>query len=518
MKNKAKNRKNPPKNKTAPRWMLLVTIFITGNVIMMLEIVGTRIVGPYFGVGIYVWSALITVTLLALSTGYWIGGKWADAKGRPEFLFKTILTAGVFIFLIPVIRNPVLIYSGEFDVRGGVLMGSMMLFGPPLFLLGIVSPYATKLFTEQFEKLGSRVGLLYAVSTLGSFFGTINIGFYMIPNFHISTILFVLGTTLLIMPTAYAVVYKRKQYTFLVLTFIATAVLLCFFAVTSSQKQTGERKILYKTNSFYGEIKVTQQQHLRILLVDGVAQSGENYLTHEALPSYIETIRDSVRVYHPDAKNALIIGLGGGNIVHALLKDNILVDVVEIDKKIITVAEQFFSINPARIDITATDGRLFVRKCKKKYDAVVLNAYSGETFPAHMLTKEFFAEVTSILNPAGLVILNFYGYVEGPQRFAGASVYATLKYNYDWCRAFFKAPRQTPSNIVFVAGSGQTVPSRPDRSAMRRLTSHSVSIDGWESALVCSDDYNPIEFMNRIVYIQWRQAVMKHLGPDLLLH
>lgn len=226
--------------------------------------------------------------------------------------------------MIPVIRNPVLIYSGEFGVRGGVLMGSMMLFGPPLFLLGIVSPYATKLFTEQFEKLGSRVGLLYAVSTLGSFFGTINIGFYMIPNFHISTILFVLGTALLIMPIAYAVVYKRKQYTFLVLTFIATSVLLCFFAVTSSQKQTGERKILYNTNSFYGEIKVTQQQHLRILLVDGIAQSGENYLTHKALPSYIETIRDSVRVYHPDAKNAIVIGLGGGNIVHALLKDNIL--------------------------------------------------------------------------------------------------------------------------------------------------------------------------------------------------
>ncbi|MEJ2157764.1 MAG: fused MFS/spermidine synthase [Desulfobacteraceae bacterium] len=359
VKNKTKNRKNTQKNKPAPRWMLLVTIFITGNVVMMLEIVGTRVVGPYFGVGIYVWSALITVTLLALSTGYWIGGKWADANGHPEFLFKTILTAGVFIFLVPVIRNPVLIYSGEFDVRGGVLMGSMMLFGPPLFLLGIVSPYAAKLFTEQFEKLGARVGLLYAVSTLGSFFGTINIGFYMIPNYHISTILFVLGTTLLIMPAAYAVVSKRKRYSFFVLTCISAATLLCYLAATSSQKQTGERKILYKTNSFYGEIKVTQQRDLRILLVDGVAQSGENYLTHEALPSYIETIRDSVRIFHPNAKNALVIGLGGGNIVHALIKDNILVDVVEIDKKIIFVAEKFFSINPARIKITETDGRLF---------------------------------------------------------------------------------------------------------------------------------------------------------------
>jgi len=497
--------------------MLLVTMFISGNVIMMLEIVGTRVVGPYFGVGIYVWSALITVTLLALSGGYWLGGMWADAKGRPEFLFLTIMAAGVFTFLIPVIRNPVLVFSGEFGVRGGVLVGSLIMFGPPLFLLGVVSPYATKLFTEQFEKLGSRVGMLYAVSTIGSFMGTLNIGFYLIPNFHLSTILFVIGSSLMVMPIAYAVVRKRGSYSISVFFCIAAAAMLCFFAVTSPAKVSGDRKILYKTNSFYGEIKVTQQKNFRMLLVDGIAQSGENSLTHEALPGYIGTIRDSVRAFHPEAQNALVIGLGGGNIVHALLKENIRIDIVEIDQKIIDVAETYFSIDPERTNATATDGRLFVRRCKKTYDAVILNTYSGETFPTHMLTKEFFGEVKHILSPGGLLILNFYGDVDGPQREASASVYATLRHHYKWCRAFFKAPRKTSSNIVFVAGIRRPSPELNNRAAWRRLESHRVVFHGWEEALVCSDDYNPIEFMNRTVYTQWRQDVMEYLGADVLL-
>lgn len=500
-----------------PRWILLVTIFITGNVIMMLEIVGTRVVGPYFGVGIYVWSALITVTLLALSGGYWIGGKWADAKGRPEFLFLTIMVAGVFTFLIPVIRSPVLVFTGAFGVRGGVLLGSMILFGPPLFMLGIVSPYATKLFTEQFEKLGSRVGVLYAISTLGSFIGTLNIGFYLIPNFHLNTILFLLGSTLLVMPIVYAVISRRKPYGVMVLVCIAASGILGYLAAASGSNLTGDRKILYKANSFYGEIKVTQQNQTRILLVDGIAQSGENVLTHEALPGYIRTIRDAVRAYHSDAQSALVIGLGGGNIVHTLLKDDISVDIVEIDRKIIDVAEKFFAIDPDRTPATATDGRLFVRRCKKKYDVVVLNTYAGETFPTHMLTREFFGEVKRILTSDGLVLLNFFGNVSGPQRAASASVYATLRQHYPWCHAYFKAPPETSSNIVFTAGIRDAAPKPTNRGVWRGLESQRVVFHGWEKALVCSDDYNPIEFMNRSVYTQWRQEVMKHLGPDLLL-
>ncbi len=492
-------------------------MFITGNVIMMLEIVGTRVVGPYFGVGIYVWSALITVTLLALSCGYWLGGRWADAKGRPELLFLTIMASGVVTFLIPVIRNPVLVFSGEFGVRGGVLVGSLIMFGPPLFLLGIVSPYATKLFTEQFEKLGSRVGMLYAVSTLGSFIGTLNIGFYLIPDFHLTTILIAIGACLFVMPIGYTVVCRRKPYLLMVLVCIAAAAALCFSAVTPDDKISGERKILYKTNSFYGEIKVTQQKHLRMLLVDGIAQSGENYLTHAALPRYIATIRDACHAFHPDVQTALVIGLGGGNIVHALQKDDIRVDIVEIDQKIIDVAEEYFAIDPVRTNAVATDGRLYVRRCKKKYDAVVLNTYSGETFPSHMLTKEFFGEVKNILSPGGLVMLNFYSNVDGPQRKAGASVYATLRHHYKWCRVFFKAPPKTSSNIVFVAGDSHTPSEMRNRAAWRRLESHRVVFQGWETALVCSDDYNPIEFMNRAVYTKWRQDVMNHLGSDLLL-
>jgi hypothetical protein len=84
-----------------PAWWLLVTAFVTGSAVMMLEVVGTRVVGPFYGVGLYVWSALITVTLLALAGGYWLGGKWADQRRHPDVLFLILLIAALLILAVP---------------------------------------------------------------------------------------------------------------------------------------------------------------------------------------------------------------------------------------------------------------------------------------------------------------------------------------------------------------------------------------------------------------------------------
>jgi predicted membrane-bound spermidine synthase len=504
--------------KIAP-WFLLATIFITGNVIMMLEVVGTRVVGPFFGVGIYVWSALITVTLLALAAGYWLGGLWADSRRQPEFLYLTILLSAVITLLIPVWRNPVLTFAGQFGVRGGVLVGSSLLFGPPLFLLGIVSPYATKLFTDQFEKLGSRVGLLYAISTLGSFLGTLTMGFYLIPTFNLRTILLALGLTLLLMPACYFLLYRRQKtgvaMTLLALVLAGAAAML----TAGPQPLRNERvKLVYKTTSFYGEIKVVDFGQQRLLLVDGVTQSGELSNTHQATPQYVKDMDQLIKRFQPQGRRALVIGLGGGNMIHALLARGFQVDVVEIDPKIYDVATRFFGVDPQQVHITLEDGRRFVRSCREQYDVVVCNTFTGETFPSHLLTREFFAEVNRILAPGGITALNFVGYIQGPHRFASASVFATLQSANQWCEAYFRDSKEKFGNIDFIAGRTPAVAEPAADPVWQDLKTHRVEIHGADQAVVCTDDYNPVEFLNRVTYRRWRQMVIDYVGADVLLN
>ncbi|MEW6517110.1 MAG: fused MFS/spermidine synthase [candidate division FCPU426 bacterium] len=509
---------SPERTSVSP-WFLMTTIFITGNVVMMLEVVGTRVVGPYFGVGIYVWSALITVTLLALAAGYWLGGLWADNRRRPEFLYLAILLAAAATLLIPVLRNPVLTFAGQFGVRGGVLVGSTLLFGLPLFLLGMVSPYATKLFTDQFEKLGSRVGLLYAVSTLGSFLGTITMGFYLIPHFNLRVILLSLGLTLLLMPALYFLVYRRQKLgmamTLLALGLAGAAALL---SANSTVIRNDRVKLVYKTTSFYGEIKVVDFGAQRLLLVDGVTQSGELAATHQATPPYVKDMDLLISRFNPQARQALVLGLGGGNMIHALLDRGLEVDVVEIDPKIFDVATRFFGVDPRRAHITLNDGRRFIRACGKKYDVVVCNTFSGESFPTHMLTREFFEEVNRILAPNGIVALNFVGYIQGPHRAASASVFATLKSANVWCGAYFRDSKEKFGNIDFVAGRGPIPPEPADDPAWQDLKTRQVEIYGADQAVVCTDDYNPVEFLNRVTYRRWRQMVIDYVGADVLLN
>ena len=107
---------------------LYIVVSISGASVLALEILGTRILGPFYGVSLFLWSALITVTLAALSAGYAIGGRWAD-KGATIFRFCSLLMgAGLWILLIPLIKRPLLFIAEPFGLRFAVLAAAFILF------------------------------------------------------------------------------------------------------------------------------------------------------------------------------------------------------------------------------------------------------------------------------------------------------------------------------------------------------------------------------------------------------
>ena len=114
---------------------IYAAVIVCGAAVLAIEMLGTRILGPFYGVSLYLWSALISVTLAALSLGYAIGGRWAD-RGPTLQRFATVIgLAGLWISLIPWLRGPVLTVAEPLGLRAAVLLGATLLFFPPLAFL-----------------------------------------------------------------------------------------------------------------------------------------------------------------------------------------------------------------------------------------------------------------------------------------------------------------------------------------------------------------------------------------------
>jgi len=175
---------------------LYVSVSVSGASVLAVEILGTRIIGPFYGVDLFLWSALISVTLAALAAGYWLGGRWADrgpTMGRFSALF---VAAGLWLVLLPILRGAAIEIARPLGHRAALLSAAAMLFFPPLAILGMVSPYALKLRVRSVGEVGRSAGNLYAVSTLASVAAALLVGFVLVPNFGVKSIASAIGIIL----------------------------------------------------------------------------------------------------------------------------------------------------------------------------------------------------------------------------------------------------------------------------------------------------------------------------------
>ena len=181
------------------RAVLPLIVFVSGAVVMVFELAGSRVVGPYFGTSLFVWTSLIGIILGSLSIGYYVGGRLADRVPSYERLSFILLLAAAGVTGALIFKDILLtmLQSAEVDVRTSVVLAAIILFSPASILLGMVSPYAVKLSLRELAHSGRTVGNLYALSTVGSIVGTFLAGFYLIPHFGTNRLLAILVCVLI---------------------------------------------------------------------------------------------------------------------------------------------------------------------------------------------------------------------------------------------------------------------------------------------------------------------------------
>jgi len=189
---------NTDSNSKLQTSLVMVLAFIAGFIIMSIELLGGRILAPYFGSSIYVWGSVITVFMLSLSVGYLTGGKLS--LHNPNLVTYGTFFGGAAVLLIPLIlwANPIMetLFLQIEDPRYGSLVVSMILFFIPTAILGMIAPYSVRLLVQSTHGSGHVAGKLYFISTLGSALGTLATSFYLVLWFEVNQILITMFITL----------------------------------------------------------------------------------------------------------------------------------------------------------------------------------------------------------------------------------------------------------------------------------------------------------------------------------
>jgi spermidine synthase len=487
---------------TMKNFFLYFVVSVGGAAVLAIELLGTRILGPFYGVSIFLWSALISVTLIALSAGYFIGGSLADRFPSLPRLCVLVAAAGIWVVIIPLLKHPVLSLAETFGLRWAVLCSAFVLFFPPLALLGIISPYAVKLKTQSLDVVARSAGTLYAVSTLASVVAALVTGFYLIPNFGIVHLTMCVGIILLLTAVVGFVLHRKMKAASVGATLTLLAGVL--LATSTLERPDPSKGLLAVVQSPYAELRVLDIDDTRDLLIDGAIHSMVDTATWESYYHYV-AVMDLPKYFFEKPGTMLLLGVGAGSLVKQYHDSYWKVDAVDIDPTVVQLAREYFNLQPSDGNIFVMDGRKYLATTDRYYDVILCDAFGSSEIPFHLVTEEAFGLAASRLNRGGMFALNVetLGWDDPIIK----TLIATLK------RVFANVvalPQEEPpnrlGNVVILASQKKIEPLRePERNDIFdpnwRYGPGYQKVHAWDNHFTTStaniepltDDLNPIE-------------------------
>ncbi len=443
-----------------PLWAAYLTVFVASACTLILELVAGRILAPYVGVSLYTWTSIIGVVLAGISLGNWLGGRVADRWPERRTLGILLAAGGLTsLAVLPLINIATAVPTGQLidaaDKLGGglridralilvarIVVITTIIFFPPSFLLGMISPVVVKLTLRDLGRTGSVVGKIYAVSTLGSILGTFATGFVLVQT--LGTRLIVLGVAIVLFGMA-AVFGDLLRVRRAVAPLAAGALLLatsvsagnvaaygCFADGVVPSGECLSRSLLdgwdaattsgclRETNYFcirVSESGTGSDRPVRVLVLDRLINSYNSiedprYLKYGYLQVDAEIVDYLAQRLPNQELNILYIG-GGGYTLPRYVEaayPNPRQEVIEIDPGVTLTAYEEMGLDPSRTRITTynVDGRLMVNQLLQEkagqYDLVVGDAFNDLSIPYHLTTREFDLLVKRLLKDDGYYV------------------------------------------------------------------------------------------------------------------
>ncbi|MCX6781561.1 MAG: fused MFS/spermidine synthase [Candidatus Magasanikbacteria bacterium] len=483
------------------KYLLEIIVFICGAVVMILELAGSRVMAPYLGTSLIVWSSLIGLILGALSFGYWWGGKIADKLPNWKTFSGIIFLAAIFIGLTAIFKEPILITLQEIikNIRTNSIVSTCILFVPASLMLGMVSPYAVRLKIHDVQNSGKTVGNLYAISTLGSIFGTFLAGFYLLATFGTTKILYILAISLIVVSIAS---FSKAELKAKITTIV---ILICFGSFSSAIQIFAAQRGLVDTDSAYQRIQIFDGEYqdtnreARFLRTDNFSTQSGMFLDGDDLVFEYTKFFDLHKYLNPDAKNALMIGGAAYTYPRHFLQttSGTKMTVAEIDPKITELAKKYFRLtDDPRIRIVHEDGRVFLNRNEEKFDLIFGDAFKSFSPPHQLTTKEAVEKMYNSLSDDGIALVNIISAIDGDKGEFLRAEYKTYKSVFPDVQLF--TVRKTDSgfrvqNLIIVAMKKPRVDWNSDDAQMATLLSYRWIKPIGDDLPVLTDDFAPTD-------------------------
>lgn len=459
------------------RWYPVILAFTSGMTIMGVEMCSSRLIAPFFGTSLLVWTVIIGSVMIALTCGYYCGGILSERSRSIGFLAGMLFCAAGFVIVVPYILKPfmqmALSSMKGFDVMQPgaaskwvyvsivcALVMSVLIISLPVAVFGMTSPYLIKLASLESDRIGYEAGKIYAYSTLGSILGTFLPSIVTIPLLGTRFSFLLFGGALLAV-TLPGIGRFRTWFAL-----AGCGLLLTGYLLAGSQAPIKDLPHLVEERETpYGFVQIFKRTGsdnvtrtwlrfnegfgIQSLWIEG---GGPSYTVHDAL-AFAPHLR-SAQCPDTGTKRFLILGLAGGVLSSKLAQQHpgSIIDGVEIDGGLIDAVKPYFPLNDTEnLNIHIADARTFVQRNTIRYDAIFVDAYRAPYIPFHLATVEFYASLTERLKECGLLVLNVLSIGKDFPPFKGIANSAAAVFPHVWFFEFRLHARDQLSSYIVVA-------------------------------------------------------------------
>ena len=192
-------------------WFMFLVLLIEGGSLMAVELVGAKLIAPYYGNSLYVWASVLAITLGGLTIGYYSGGKLSTKSPTQKTLLTIIAVSAALVFLMPTLSGAIMSATLGLELRTGIVLSCLIFLMPPLVAFGMVGPMSVRLMTKTVENVGKVAGTVYFTSTVGGIATTFLFGFYLIPFWGLKMSAYLTGSALALLPLIFLLKSKLSK-------------------------------------------------------------------------------------------------------------------------------------------------------------------------------------------------------------------------------------------------------------------------------------------------------------------